>query len=167
MRRKTAVVLTLVVILGMTIALIAILFQPRPSDYSIKTKTFSISDIEQWIYEEFQGRRFQMVSYEENRNMMILLIQVDWFFDHEVRWQINEGQWYKDDSLIAVSSGSQSNFSSSILDEDYSIGGLPSLEYIVKFGDFQMYTSFSFDTTTYDNPTHAWKNNGLVMVWKV
>jgi hypothetical protein len=169
MKRKIVAALILVVLLIVTIVLIVIFLQSAPHDHSVKIKTFLLSDSEQWFYEEFQGRRFQLVTYEENGNKTIFLVQVEWLslFGPGVHWQVNEGHWYKEGALIAISSGLHSDFSSKRLDEDYLLGGLPHLEYVVIFEDFHMLTSLNFNTTVYNNATHAWNNSQLEMVWIV
>ena len=164
--RKKVVIAAILTISVVIIAWIAISSQRKPAN-GTKTMSFLISDSEQWIYEEFQGRRFQMVTYEENEVKMIFLVQVDWFLDPSVRWQLNEGHWYKDGSCIAISSGLVSNFTAERLDSDYLDGGLSNLEYEVGFDDFLINTSFSFNTTTYSSVTQAWRNSELEMLWKV
>ncbi|UCH32374.1 MAG: hypothetical protein JSV05_03065 [Candidatus Bathyarchaeota archaeon] len=165
MLKKVVIVGILIVICVVAISLIVFLSPEDDTDDGATAKTFSISDSEQWIYEEFQRSKFQMVTYEENEVKMIFLVQVDWFLDHELHWQVNEGHWYKNGSRIAISSGLSSNFTGERLDSDYLLGGLPNLDYEVRFGDFRINISFNFDTVAYNNATHAWKSSELQMLW--
>lgn len=129
----------LVLIVTITSIVFVVFFQRAPE--TPNSKTFIITDSEQWIHEALGEIDLLIVIYEkekvDNGNSVktIQIVQTE----RQLTF-LNNGEWMHYGEEVAISTNHDSNFTVDILDQHYLEDGLENLRYNIIFGN-EVYNS--------------------------